>query len=75
MCLQYKSFENTVGKEKLLVTKLWEKKKLLVKSNFSFSRSVFYLFGELSAILSNLKLSSANSFNLEEAKICSLGNS
>ena len=34
---QYKSFENTVGKFKLLVT------------NFSFSNSVFYLFGELSA--------------------------
>ena len=29
---------------------LWEKEKLLVKSNFSFSRSVFYPFGELSAI-------------------------
>ena len=36
--LHYKSFENTVGKEKLLVT-----------SNFSFSQSVFYTFGELSA--------------------------
>ena len=32
-CLQYKSFENTVEKEKLLVT-----------SNFSFSHCVFYLF-------------------------------
>ena len=30
-CLRYKSFENTVGKEKLLVT-----------SNFSFSHSIFY---------------------------------
>ena len=29
---------------------LWEKEKLLVMSNFSFSRSVFYPFGELSAI-------------------------
>ena len=38
MCLQYKSFENTVEKEKLLVT-----------SNFSFSGSVFYPFGEHSA--------------------------
>ena len=35
MCLQYKSFENTVGKKKLLVT-----------SNFSFSHGVFYPFGE-----------------------------
>ena len=29
---------------------LWEKEKLLVKSNFSFSHSVFLMFGELSAI-------------------------
>ena len=28
----------------------WEKKKLLVTSNFSFSHSVFYPFGELYAI-------------------------
>ena len=32
------------GKQALLKT-LWEKEKLLVTSNFSFSRSVFYLFG------------------------------
>ena len=30
---------------------LWEKVKLLIVSNFSFSHSVFYIFGELSAIL------------------------
>ena len=30
---------------------LWEKEKLLVKSNFSFSHSVFYQSGELSAIV------------------------
>ena len=45
MCLQKKSFENTVGKEeiacKLLLKTLWEKKKLLVKSNFSFFHTVF----------------------------------
>ena len=29
----------------------WKKEKLLVTSNFSFSYSVFYQFGELSAIL------------------------
>ena len=29
---------------------LWEKQKLLVTNNFSFSNSVFYSFGELSAI-------------------------
>ena len=33
-----------------LLKTLWEKEKLLVTSNFSFSHSVFYLFGKLSAI-------------------------
>ena len=32
------------GKQAPLKT-LWEKEKLLVTSNFSFSHSVFYLFG------------------------------
>ena len=35
---------------KSLLETLWEKEKLLVTSNFSFSQSVSYLFGELSAI-------------------------
>ena len=35
---------------------LWEKEKLLVVNNFSFSRSVFYPFGKLSAI--------SNKFNI-----------
>ena len=38
-----------VSSTRLLKT-LWEKEKLLVTSNFSFSRSVFYPFGELSTI-------------------------
>ena len=42
ICLQYKSFENPVGKEKLLVT-----------SNFSFPR-VLYCYGELFPIFINL---------------------
>ena len=33
-----------------LLKTLWEKEKLLVTSNFSFSHSVFYPFEELSAI-------------------------
>ena len=33
-----------------LLKTLWEKDKLLVTSNFSFSHRVFYLFGKLSAI-------------------------
>ena len=38
-----------VGSTSLLKT-LWEKEKLLVTSNFSFSYNVFYLFGDLSAV-------------------------
>ena len=52
-----------------LLKTLWEKEKLLVTSNFSFSHSVFYSFGEM---LSNLKLSLANCFCLEESKMCRL---
>ena len=33
-----------------LLKTLWEKEKLLVASNFSYSHSVFYPFGELPAI-------------------------
>ena len=60
-----------------LLKTLWEKQKLLVTSNFSFSHSVFYLFRELSVLSfsTNLKLSSSKSFNLDEAKICRLGKS
>ena len=53
-----------------LLKTLWEKEELLVTSNFfSFSYSVFYPFVQLSTILSNLKLSSANFFSSEESKI------
>ena len=40
MCLQYKSLKK----------KVWENERLLVGNNFSFSLSVFYPFGQLSAI-------------------------
>ena len=43
----------------------WERKKLLVTSNFSFSHSVFYPFGELSAIFIR--------FEIVIWKICWLG--
>ena len=36
--------------------KHWEKEKLLITSNFSFSHSVFYLFGKLSAIFIRFKI-------------------
>ena len=39
-----------------LLKTLWEKEKLLVTSNFSFSHSVFYPFRKLSAILIKLKI-------------------
>ena len=39
-CLQYKSFENTVGKEEIARNE-----------QFLFSHSVLYPFGELSAIV------------------------
>ena len=52
-----------------ILKRLGEKEKLLVMSNFSFSHSVFYLFEKLSSFSSNSKLSSANSFSLEEPKV------
>ena len=55
-----------------LLKTLLGKEKLLVTSNFSFSNSVFCLKSFL-PFSSNLKLSSANSFSLEESKICHLG--
>ena len=36
--------------------KHWEKEKLLILNNFSFSLSVFYTFGELSAIFIRLQI-------------------
>ena len=39
-----------------LLKTLWEKEKLLATSNFSFSHSVFYPFGKLSAIFINFKI-------------------
>ena len=39
-----------------LLKTLWEKEKLLVTSNFSFSHSVFYLFGEVSAIFTKFEI-------------------
>ena len=39
-----------------LLKTLWEKEKLLVTSNFSFSHSVFYLFGEFSAVFVKIEI-------------------
>ena len=46
-----------------LLKTLWEKEKMLVTSNFSFSHNVFYPFEELSTIFISLKLSPAKSFD------------
>ena len=62
-CLQYKSFLNTVGKAEIAHNK-----------QFLLFHSVFYPLGELSAISSDLKFFFANSFNLEESKICCFPN-
>ena len=51
---------------------LREKEKLLVTSNFSFSRGVFYLFGKLSAIFIKLGIVVCKLFRLEESKPCRL---
>ena len=56
-----------------LLKTMWKKEKLLLTSNFSFTHSVYYLFGELSDFSSNLKLSFASCLSLEESKICRLG--
>ena len=52
-CLQYKSLEITVGKGDIA---RYGKEKLLVTSNISFSHSLFYPFGDLSAFFIKLKI-------------------
>ena len=42
--------------KKSLLKTLWEKEKLLVMSNFSFSHSVFYPFEELYSIFIKFKI-------------------
>ena len=51
--------------------KAGKKEKLLVMNNFSFSHSVFYLFGELSAIF--IKFNFVISFSWDQSKILSSG--
>ena len=52
----------------ILLKTLWEKKKLLVASNFAFSYSIFYLFGELSAIFINFRIIVCKLFQFESIK-------
>ena len=62
-CLQYKSFENPVGKGEIARNK-----------QFSSFPNVFYTrLDNFLPISSNLELSSAKYFSLEGSKICRLG--
>ena len=63
MCLQYRSFLKTQ----------WEKEKLLVISNFSFSHNVFYPFGELAAIFMKIEMLSAHSSEFGRIQNLSFG--
>ena len=56
-----------------LLKTLWEKEKLLVTSSFSFSRSVFYPFGELSAIFIKFEIVVCKSFQFGRVQIGHLG--
>ena len=48
-----------------LLKTLWEKEKLLIKSNFSFSHSLFYPFQEFSAIFIKFKIVVCKLFQFE----------
>ena len=62
-CLQYKSFENTLGKGEMARNK-----------QFLLSPQCFLpVLENFPPFLSNLKLSSAKYFRLEQSKICHLG--
>ena len=50
-----------------LLKTLWEKDKLLVTSNLSSSRSVFYQFGELFAIFIKFEIVVCKIFQFEES--------
>ena len=56
-----------------LLKTLWEKEKLLVTSNFSFSHSVFYQFGELSAIFIKLVIVICELFQFRRVENLSFG--
>ena len=56
-----------------LLKTLWEKKKLLVASNFSFSHIVFYSFGELSAIFIKFEIVIRKLFQFGRVEFFSFG--
>ena len=61
-CLQYKSLKT-----------LWEKEKLLVTSNFSFSHSVFYPLGKRPTIWIKVEIVVCKLFQFKKLTICRLG--
>ena len=63
MCLQYKSYENTVGTGEIAHNEQF----LLFPQHFPIRFENFLPFS------SSSKLSSGNSLSLEESKICHLG--
>ena len=56
-----------------LLKTLWEKEDLLVKSNSPFSHSVFYSFGELSAIFTKFEIVVCKHFQFGSVKKLSFG--
>ena len=56
-----------------LLKMLWEKEKLLVTSNFSFSHTVFYPFRELSTIFINFKIVVCKLFQFGRVQNLSFG--
>ena len=56
-----------------LLKTLWENEKLLVKSNFSLSHSVFYPFLESSTIFIKFKIVACKVFELGRVKNLSFG--
>ena len=56
-----------------LLKTLWEKEKLLVTRNFSFSHSVFYPFGELSAVFIKFEIVVCKLFLFERVSTLSFG--
>ena len=63
MCVQYKSFENTLGKGEIAHNEQF----------LLFPQCFLTLFKNFLTVLTNLKLSCSNSLSLEESKICCLG--
>ena len=56
-----------------LLKTLWEKEELLIRSNFSFSHSVFYPFGELSAIFIKFEIVICKLFHVGSVENFSYG--